>query len=665
MRFRFDKNIMASDKNIHSQDNAERLSSTVSSSGKANRRSVARIAVIIVSLLVVCLAVALRVLAIGREPVNSDEAVVALMAHEILHGHFFTFYWGQNYGGVEPYIVALAFLIFGQSTMVLGLVPVFLDLVAAFFLYRIGKRLFTPEVSLGAALLFLIWPEVYIWQSTLEYGFRYIALDIGLAMVLLVLNMIDNDKVHLHQDAKSSQFQEQKNEVNKDDAIEPIDKPVNSGKKLINKKVLQSLLLGLLAGLGWWATPEIAYFIFPIAIVIIYNLFRRQFKVSVWQLSVFVLGIIIGALPWLYDNVGKGFPSLHAGPQQNPSFTEHFRLFITHVLPMMLGLRLIASGNWLWGEHIGLALYALFLLFAAAYFVFNVKKKTNLLLVLFLLLFPFIYAYSPFTWYWQDGRYAIYLAPFLSLYVVAGAIDIIGSLRGFIAGNKKALWAKADNSSEAINSQSADESHISVDKKRSPTVLPSASIAVILIIGLVLTMSAIVKVIPFIPSKYVENRTTWLSFSTNSENWLSPAVDILERDHITDVYAGYWIAYALAFASGETITATSPLFYRYYPYADDVYGASKVAWIFPNPRRLAYAEQETSTSLLEIGCVGGARTKAAPGLGLSGCLTLGEMKSYLYHTHDKFQILSMGDLLAVVPSQRVEVYSALAAEHIK
>ena len=34
--------------------------------------------------------------------------------------------------------------------------------------------------------------------------------------------------------------------------------------------------------------------------------------------------------------------------------------------------------------------------------------------------FPFLYALSPATWYWQDGRYAIYLGPMLAILVVSG-----------------------------------------------------------------------------------------------------------------------------------------------------------------------------------------------------------------------------------------------------
>src|SRR5439155_3057877 len=53
--------------------------------------------------------------------VDSDEAVVGLMARAFRHGHWQAFYWGQHYAGsLEPALVAL----FGASGTALKLVPV-------------------------------------------------------------------------------------------------------------------------------------------------------------------------------------------------------------------------------------------------------------------------------------------------------------------------------------------------------------------------------------------------------------------------------------------------------------------------------------------------------------------------------------------------------------
>ena len=47
-----------------------------------------------------------RVWLLAHLPLFGDEAVVGLMGRGILAGHLDAFYWGQNYGGAEPYAVA-------------------------------------------------------------------------------------------------------------------------------------------------------------------------------------------------------------------------------------------------------------------------------------------------------------------------------------------------------------------------------------------------------------------------------------------------------------------------------------------------------------------------------------------------------------------------------
>ena len=74
-------------------------------------------------------------------PSTSDEAVVGLMANAILHGHFSAFYWGQAYGGAEPYAVAGMFALFGHSDLVLRLTPVLLFGGAALLTWRATLRL--------------------------------------------------------------------------------------------------------------------------------------------------------------------------------------------------------------------------------------------------------------------------------------------------------------------------------------------------------------------------------------------------------------------------------------------------------------------------------------------------------------------------------------------
>ncbi len=73
----------------------------------------------------------LRVWLLVHLPVWGDEAIVGVMARSIDNGHFSAFYWGQNYGGLEPYLVAVALRIGGGGEPALNATPAALAALAA------------------------------------------------------------------------------------------------------------------------------------------------------------------------------------------------------------------------------------------------------------------------------------------------------------------------------------------------------------------------------------------------------------------------------------------------------------------------------------------------------------------------------------------------------
>ncbi len=574
---------------------------TMARGDRRARRAVATLTVVVV-ILVVAAGLGLRILALGRAPVGSDQAVVGLMAHEILNGHYFAFYWGQNYGGAEPYVTAGLFALFGQSAFTLGCTSVLLDACAALLVWRVGRRIFPGPVGAGAALLFWIWPEVFVWQSTLEYGFRWAALDCGLLALLFALRLTADEETPRR------------------------------------RSVLPDALgLGAALGVGWWATPEIVYYVVPTALLLVAGVARGRLRLRPSLLGVFVLGAGAGALPWLFDNVGRGFPSLHAGPQQSPGFGLHLRLFVTHALPLTLGLRLPVSGDWLGGTAFGLVLYGAGGLAAVAWFAYLVSRRIALELCAFCVAAPLLYAASPFTWYWQDGRYALWLAPVASLLVVAAAAALVARLRPRML---------------------AVELRLRLQRVAGPAVALAA--------GLGLTLGAVSQVAPFTPVALASSgRTGWLSWHADPNGWLQPAVVALARAGITHVYAGYWVAYALAFESGATVTASDVTSYaRYRPYLDAVRSAPISAWVFVDPRHLRAAEFEVGTPLLDPGCIGGTREVAVPGAGTTGCLLPSELEAQLRRAHDPYRVLSAGDLLVIAPSHALPLDAVLAAAGI-
>src|SRR5262249_38777877 len=148
-------------------------------------------------------------------PINSDEAVGGLIAEQILHGHLSTFFWGQPFGGVEPYVVAAFFSVFGRNPLVLGLAPAALSAVACLLVWRVARRLVRDQrLAVAAGALAWVAPLPVVYQSTVEGGYRGVTLVCGLTVLLFALRVLDG-----------------------------------------RDHVGEFLALGLAAGVGWWSLP--------------------------------------------------------------------------------------------------------------------------------------------------------------------------------------------------------------------------------------------------------------------------------------------------------------------------------------------------------------------------------------------------------------------------
>ncbi len=542
-----------------------------------------RVLALVGVVLVAALGLLLRLWALGRWPVSSDEAIVGLMAKEILQGHFSAFYWGQRYGGGEPYVVAALFAVFGRSPFTLGITPVLLDTVAALLVWRIGRRLFPPVVGVGAALLFWIWPETYIWESILEYGFRWMALDCGLVVLLVALRISDGTE------------------------------------RPARRVLLDWGVLGLAAGLGWWCTPEIAYYLVPVAALLVWRLAHRRYTVGALDLATAAGAALLGALPWIWANVTSGFSSLASVSQPNPPdpFFEHLKVLGVHVLPTLLGLRLRAAAGsplapWVFGTAPGAVLYALVLVAAIAWLVVLVRRRQALVLVAFVVVFPFGYAISPFTWFWADARYAIYLAPVASLLAVSG---VRAGLRRLA---RPELFAVA---------------------------LPVAA-------GIGLTLWAVTQLIPYKPVDLtVSPWSGWFSWQSDPTGFYSEVAHDLQANGIHDAYAGYWVAYVLDLEDHDhlVVTPARRRYVRYQPYFDEVAASKDPAWIFFQPADHPVLASLTGSPLLDPGC-------AAQG---DPCLSPEELEGWLDVHHLGYRVVQAGYFEAVVPAGRVPSASVL------
>jgi hypothetical protein len=130
------------------------------------------------------LGLAERVWLVDHFPINSDQAVVGLMARGILHGHFVAFFWGQHYAGAEPYLTSALFALLGPSDTALNLTPVVLSVTATYLVYRVARYYLPYPFTVLAALAVWLWPLISLTSGTEEIGYVFACLNFGLLAVL-------------------------------------------------------------------------------------------------------------------------------------------------------------------------------------------------------------------------------------------------------------------------------------------------------------------------------------------------------------------------------------------------------------------------------------------------------------------------------------------------
>jgi 4-amino-4-deoxy-L-arabinose transferase-like glycosyltransferase len=526
------------------------------------------------------------------------------MAHEILHGHFSAFYWGQTYGGVEPYAVAAMFALFGQSSFTLGMTPIVLDAVAALLVWRTGRRLFGSTVGAGAALLFWIWPEVYIFNSTQEYGFRYVTLVCGLAVMLLAIRIADRAEPPV---SDTESFWK-----------------VEAAGRSTRVRYLDWLALGLFAGVGWWGSPEIVYYVVPSGIFLAWRFFKRRIDLRPGFLILAVFGAVIGATPWLWANAKSHLGSLrHVAPQPHPSYTSHLSIFFTHIAPMALGLRIRAnydsarqvfvpgSGGFLvgtsgpiWTTVVGEIAYVGALIGILFWIIVLIRRKQALILVGAALLFPFLYAVSPFASDWQDGRYGLLFAPILSLLVASGSYAAL---------------------------------------KRAGK--PRLAIPLAIIVGLALTLNAVTQLNPYTPVASNASRSGWFTWNANPNPGAVNLTNSVKSAHLDHVWAGFYLSWLLNWESLGAITASDV---RYGPstYYSAVESSKAPAWLFVEPEsaRSAGHVLDINSTLLDPGCL----------IHHAGfCVQPGSFEAFLARQRIAYRVVHVGPLIAVEPERPI------------
>ena len=308
---------------------------------------------------------------------SSDESVVGLMALQLLrHGHTRAFYWGQAYGGsLESILVAPWIWLFGVNTFALKLTSVLAGLLSSWLTWRIARHLFRPAVAAGCGLVSLFWPATLVWFGTKEAGFYPVTAALGLVVVLMAVNIDEH--------------------------------PERNGLWLG---------IGLATGVGWWMSPNIAYYALPMAVWLVA---RRHWK-QVRGIGIAVVGLLAGSSVWIVANVQSGFDSLRtpAGWAGSSTFPSRFGFFWRAGFPFGFGLRQPFGDRWYDGRYVGFGLYLVALGALAYAYGRRVRTPGSDLRVpdLFLLAAaPLVYAAFAANWHLYEGRYTYFVASLLPI----------------------------------------------------------------------------------------------------------------------------------------------------------------------------------------------------------------------------------------------------------
>ena len=368
----------------------------------SNRTSLALLLIVLVAL-----GVRLFFLMDPRFAIDSDEAIVGLMAKHITEGREIPiFYYGQHYmGALEAYLASISFKLFGISPFTLQLVPLCFSLLLILLLFFIGNAVASTRAGLLAALLAAIPPPAFlIWGLKARGGFIEL-LFIGALAFLIAIRWFAPRASSVRYPAS----------------------------------------IGFVCGIGWWVNNQILYFMVAIAtcwvVVAVWELRcrngRGESDLSYWLLGCvrdvvsgtasFFVG---GGLFWYY-NVKNGFPSLSMFQSVDfGTFTGQLYGVLTEALPALLGARRFWHNSELFPGAGFVSMCCLLLVVLLSLKACRRPKELHgagrgvWLLVIFIPICCAVFASSSYGWLVSAPRYLLPI--YVAVFVLSGvAIDFL------------------------------------------------------------------------------------------------------------------------------------------------------------------------------------------------------------------------------------------------
>lgn len=410
---------------------------------------------------------------------DADEMVVGLMARHLLADGYPVFLWGQPYGGtIEVLPVALSLRLFGPTVVAMRIPVVGLALANALLVWRVARRWLPEDRAQLAGLLMWVAAPAAVWLSVREMLLYAPLVTIGLGLGLVACRLRDGGGVG------------------------------------------DAAAFGVLAGLGWWTSPTVLYFLIP-AVLVVAPRFRLRPR---WRLlPVAAVAFAAGALPWIRANLDSHGASLEVRRTfpVTGTYLERFAHFFTNGLPGVLGFRETFTYEWV----LGVAGVIGYLVVLGVLVVGMTRALARWAWDgIGLLAFPFVFASIPFVMDDPNLRYLYFVVPFAVV-----------------------VFAR-----------------VMTDRRAQVAVLAAA----IVVSGFGLHRLHAVSEADGSP------------YRIGNVGDLGAVIEVLDRKYIDAVYGDYWVAYRLAFESQERIIAAPSWgIDRYEPYTRRVRASPRVAWV--------------------------------------------------------------------------------------
>lgn len=302
--------------------------------------------------------------------VDSDEAIVGLMAHNVAEGHMSTFYWGQNYGGTaETFPLAIVISLLGMTRVALKLVVMAESAILALVVWRVAMRILDERRAAVAGVLTWVAPAPLVLFSTKEMLFYFPSLLFGFVALIAAFRL---------------------------------------GERAARATDLA--LLGGALGLGWWTSPFIALFALPIAVV----LTRTRIPRTVWQLGIGVGAALATSGPWWIWNLRHGFKSLQSSFHSTTPALERSANYVGRGVSFAIGFRRL-DGAWMFSSLGRLAV--LVVVVAICMSVWRRSSTSPAIDVIGIAGAAVVFALITLDPVWPAWRYFVLVSPFVLIAV--------------------------------------------------------------------------------------------------------------------------------------------------------------------------------------------------------------------------------------------------------